>query len=208
MVGPYQVEYAPIFPKRYLNFIYYFDSLIPNMQFQGKTNEYLSLVDISSENCHLLKSALESSLSILWNLEAGTELIIDGVSYSLEANEVIFLTEFHKVETLKVKPMRMVRFNRSFYCILDHDSEVSCKGLLFYGASTVPRIALPEAELEKFEIFWKMFNLEMQSRDKLQIEMLQMMLKRFIILCTRLIKEQNHQIQLEHHTIDLIREFN
>ena len=53
-----------------------------------------------------------------------------------------------------------------------------------------------------------MFKIEMKSRDSLQIEMLQMMLKRLIILCTRLIKEQNQQSQLELPTLDLIREFN
>ena len=26
------------------------------------------------------------------------------------------------------------RFNREFYCIVDHDREVSCVGLLFYGS--------------------------------------------------------------------------
>ena len=178
------------------------------MQFQGRTNEYLLLTDITSQNCHILNEPIESSLSILWTQEEGTELIIDGITYTLAKNQVIFLTEFHKVEVIKVNSIRFIRFNRSFYCILDHDNEVSCKGLLFYGASTVPSISLPEEELEKFETLWTMFKIEMKSRDSLQIEMLQMMLKRLIILCTRLIKEQNQQSQLELPTLDLIREFN
>jgi hypothetical protein len=54
---------------------------------------------------------------------------------------------------------------------------------LFFGAS-ISKIAIPD-ELEKFEILWKMFAIEMVSKDDLQNDMLQMMLKRLLILCTR-----------------------
>ena len=154
------------------------------MQFQGKANEFLLLQDITPQNCHLLNESIESGqsvLSVLWSQEGGTELIIDGIPYTLQKNQLIFLTEFHQVKVQKVKSTRLIRFNRLFYCILEHDNEVSCKGLLFFGASKVPNILLPEEEEEKFETLWNMFRIEMKSRDSLQIEMLQMMLKRFII---------------------------
>jgi hypothetical protein len=35
----------------------------------------------------------------------------------------------------------MARFNRSLYCIINHDNEVGSKGLLFFGATGVPVIA-------------------------------------------------------------------
>lgn len=53
-----------------------------------------------------------------------------------------------------------------------------------------------------------MFLLEMQSPDDLQLEMLQMMLKRFLILCTRIYKKQHDMAQLDHGQVDLIRSFN
>jgi hypothetical protein len=43
------------------------------------------------------------------------------------------LTEYHKVEVLKVTTARLIHFNRAFYCIADHD-KVGCKGILFFGA--------------------------------------------------------------------------
>jgi hypothetical protein len=46
-----------------------------------------------------------------------------------------------------------------------------------------------DEELEKFEILWKMFAIEMVSKDDLQNDMLQMMLKRLLILCTRVQKQ-------------------
>jgi hypothetical protein len=42
----------------------------------------------------------------------------------------------------------------------------------------------------KFEILWKMFAIEMESKDDLQNDMLLMMLKRLLILCIRIYKEQ------------------
>lgn len=53
-----------------------------------------------------------------------------------------------------------------------------------------------------------MFLIEMQSKDDLQIEMLQMMLKRLLILCTRLYKEQRQLAPLAKNNLDLVREFN
>lgn len=177
------------------------------MQFTGSAEELLMLKEISPDNCYLLKETSASALSIVWNREEGTHLIIDNVDYYLEKNQMIFLTEFHHVQNKKVGQLRLVRFNRAFYCISDHDSEVGCRGLLFFGAADVPSIQIPEEEVEKFETLWRMFELEMGSHDRLQIEMLQMMLKRLVILCTRLHKEQNDP-QADTETHDLIRQFN
>lgn len=177
------------------------------MRFIGNTQEYLHLDTIDDSQCHILKEVIESSLSILWFESNNNELIIDGVRHTFKAGQIIFLTEFHKVEVIKVGRIRFLRFNRPFYCILDHDAEVGCKGVLFFGASKLPIIAIPEAEFEKFDTLWKMFVLEMESNDNLQIDMLQMMLKRYLILCTRLYKQQAdfpEQVQ----DADLVREFN
>ena len=50
--------------------------------------------------------------------------------------------------------------------------------------------------------------MELESNDDLQLEMLQSMLKRFIILCTRIYKAQNNYAELETGKADVIREYN
>jgi hypothetical protein len=65
---------------------------------------------------------------------------------------------------------------------------VGCKGFCFYASQSEDFNS--DEELEKFEILWKMFTIEMVSKDDLQNDMLQMMLKRLLILCTRVYKEQ------------------
>lgn len=178
------------------------------MEFKGNTNEYLRLECITSDNCFIVKEKIESSLSLLWMTDDGNHLRIDGKDYIFQKNEVICLTEFHHTEVKQVSSMLLVRFNRPFFCIIDHDSEVGCRGILFFGASQLPVFRIPEGELEKFDLLWKMFLVEMQSKDELQIEMLQMMLKRLLILSTRLYKEQQQLAPLEKNNLDLVREFN
>jgi len=50
---------------------------------------------------------------------------------------------------------------------------------------------MEDSSLDVFETVFRMFKLELANKDELQLEMLQMMLKRFLILCTRSLKQQD-----------------
>ncbi len=179
-----------------------------HMKYTGISQEKLFIQNVTTENLYELATNFKDDLYILWNLEEEMILLIDGIEFKLSPNQMIFLTEFHKITVKAVGLVRLLRFNRSFYCIIDHDYEVGCKGVLFFGASQVPLITVTEEESFKFETLWEMLTIEMNSRDSLQQEMLQMMLKRFIILSIRLYKSQ-HQLQnIEKGKLDIVREFN
>ena len=177
------------------------------MQFQSTSGEFLTLQEITTKNSYLLQQKLENSLTILWFISDNNRLTIDGQSRCFNKYEMIFLTEFHKLEIDEIQKVRLVKFNRPFYCILDHDIEVGCKGVLFFAASALPSIKVPVSDVERFEIFWRMFTLEMESSDDLKKDMLQMMLKRFLIMNTRIFKNQS-QYPSEQSESDLVREFN
>lgn len=177
------------------------------MKFIGSTTEYLHLEAVGKYNCGILTETIESALSILWFKSGANELIIDGQIHSFKENQIVFLTEFHHVEIEGIVEVRFLRFNRPFYCVLDHDNEVGCKGVLFFGASQLPIIKIPASEQEKFETLWNMFEIEMQSNDDLQIDMLQMMLKRYLILCTRIYKSQTHFPENIPDS-DIVRDYN
>lgn len=177
------------------------------MKFTGHTQEYIYLNTITSQNCSVLQESIESSLTILWFQSNKNIISIDGKEEVFTQNQIVFLTEFHKVIPKKIGTIRVLRFNRPFYCVLDHDSEVGCKGILFFGAAQLPVIQIPEAELTKFNTLWEMFMIEIQSDDKLQIDMLQIMLKRYLILCARLYKAQKKYPKKEQE-INILREYN
>lgn len=178
------------------------------MKFTGNSEEYIILDTINSGiNCHILKESIATSLSVLWFSSDDNKLNIDGVDQTFNENQIVFLTEFHKVDVTRVTNARFLQFNRSFYCVANHDEEVSCKGLLFFGASELPIIDIPEEDIATFETLWKMFVIEMESFDSLQMEMLQTMLKRYLILCARVYKLQHNEPE-EKTKLDIIREFN
>lgn len=177
------------------------------MLYTGQLNEYIQLAEIDHANCDLLQEKITDGLTVIWTL-AELKIKVDGGEHTFPSNSVLFLTEYHKVEVLAVNSARLIRFNRAFYCIADHDSEVGCKGILFFGASQFPKITIPEEALEKFEILWKMFSVEMVSKDDLQNDMLQMMLKRLLILCTRMYKEQTELTTFDKKQLDIVREYN
>ncbi len=178
------------------------------MEYRGRNGEYFAVIDITADNLHLLQESRRSELSILWFESDNNRLQIDAVEHSFHRDELVFLTEFHQVEMTELGKLRLLRFNRPFYCILDHDSEVGCKGVLYFGASSLPFIRPEGEDLEILKAVWKMLGLEMASRDHLQLEMLQMMLKRILILCTRIYKDQSKFHDLEQPNVDLVREFN
>jgi len=178
------------------------------MKFTGQNDEIIELRELEKGELITFDKELTNPLLFIWIKGQNSEISYEGTTQTLKDNTILCLTVFHKIEFNNLETARIIKFNREFYCVLDHDSEVSCKGLLFYGASQLPIFQIPSEETEKFETFWRMFNIEMQSKDELQLEMLQMMLKRFIIMCTRVHKNQNNISKLDKREVDILREFN
>lgn len=178
------------------------------MIFQGSNAEYFELRSIQNNVPALLQPVPPSTLSILWFEGEGQRIVVDAVEYLLSANTVIFLTEFHQLQIQEIEQVHLLRFNRAFYCIADHDVEIGCKGLLYFGASTLPLLELDEADQQKIHALWEVMEQEIKAKDGLQLEMLQMLLKRLLILCTRLYKQQTHTAHLPSVEMDLYRAFN
>ncbi len=178
------------------------------MEYRGKNGEYFELVTINQSNCDILKSSGNNQLSLLWFTSDLNYLSIDLVPYTFNKNKIICVTEFHMIEIEKIHELKLLRFNKPFYCILDHDSEVGCKGILYYGSPSLPLIDIIDSDIEILESVWKVLLIEMKSQDSLQLEMLQMMLKRILILCTRIYKTQNNFQSLDKAYVNIVREFN
>lgn len=178
------------------------------MKFIGQNKEYIEIVEINKSSANLLNDTKESELSLIWFKADNNKVTIDAVDYVFKTNDIISLTEFHTINAESLQEATFIKWNRSFYCVVDHDSEVGCKGILYYGASTVPIISLDEKHVDILTTLFKMLYIEMESRDNLQLEMLQMMLKRLLILCTRIYKDQNLVSNLRTQSIDTVREYN
>lgn len=146
-------------------------------------------------------------MAILWNRGPAQQLTVDHESFDFPANSLVSLSGNQIHSLSRSEDVVVWQFNREFYCIIDHDQEVSCVGLLFYGSQQLSFVKLDAQEGPKFDLLFKVFIDEYGEKDNLQAEMLRMLLKRLIVKLTRLYKTQT-EIQAPVDELDEIRQFN
>ena len=146
---------------------------------------------------------------IIWVKENTVSFMVDTVPVQVKKNEMIFFTPHNKVELIsKEHQLISFSFNREFYCINDHDHEVSCYGHLFYGSSEAPIIELCKKDQVSFNRLMEVFKEEFEYKDHIQGQMLQMLLKRMLIKSSRLIKEVMEKPDMPQTQLDIVRQFN
>lgn len=153
----------------------------------------------------------ENLIKIFWNRENNPiNLQIDGVWLKLNANQIITLTYFHHLvfEKNTTNNITAFAFNREFYCMQQHDDEVSCYGILFFGAQSIPIINISQEQLPKFNALYEVFLDEFMQKDTIQGQMLEVLLKKMVIKCTRIAKENVYSQNSNNSQIEIIRKFN
>ncbi|MEM1127733.1 MAG: AraC family transcriptional regulator [Bacteroidota bacterium] len=154
-----------------------------------------------------LRGTQEGLLTIAWNRGPAQILHVDAVPCEVPSGSIVTLMSSQAYHFEAPQDVVRWQFNRDFYCVVDHDVEVSCAGFLFYGARGLLRIALDAEEQRKLHALLDVFIDEMQTQDTAQGEMLRMLLKRLIIRLTRLAHAQ-HLGQLDDRpSFDLVRQF-
>lgn len=148
-------------------------------------------------------------LGFLWNKGTSpVSVLIDSEPLSLLPNQILSFTSFEHVLVNDSPDWVMLIFNRPFFCVHTHENEVACNGLLFYGTPGVPVLTLGEADIFRMTTLLRVLREEFDEQDESQEEMLRTMLKRFILLCTRLGRRQLLKESPEKTETDLIRHFN
>ena len=125
--------------------------------------------------------------TIAWNPAEGQTVTIDGVEYAFPANSLLTLLFSQSFSFENPENIVAWQFNREFYCIIDHDSEVSCVGFLFSSTDHL-FVTLGDQDRQKLQLLSDVFVEEFKTSDNIQNEMLLVLLKRLIIYVTRLAK--------------------
>ena len=166
----------------------------------------ISLSSNFNENKVLQKD--KSLYKFIWVQNGSLTLEVDHVIMTLEQDEIIPLTPLHHIAFKEINGDYLtLLFNSNFYCIFGHDNEVSCNGFLFNGTSDIMRLRLTLEQKEILLDITSKFRNEYLIKDNLQEEMLRILLKRFIISCTRFAREKfsiNHE---KEKSFDIIRQF-
>lgn len=148
-------------------------------------------------------------LTIAWNRGPAQKAAIDNVLYDFPANTVLCLMVNESFHFEKPSDIVAWQFNRDFYCIVNHDKEVSCVGFLFYGSGQRMFMAIDEKHERKLELLLQVFKDEFETPDPIQGEMMLALLKRLIIIVTRLAREQYIVgNDLTSDKLDIVRKYN
>lgn len=159
---------------------------------------------------HASKSLLEnkSFYKFLWVQKGMIKVEVDHVIMQINEGEIISLTPLHHIDIKEVEGDYLsLLFNSNFYCIFGHDNEVSCNGFLFYGSSHIMHLKLTSLQLAKLCTISDLFIDECAIKDKHQEEMLRILLKRFIITCTRIARDKYLINEEKEKAFDIVRRF-
>lgn len=146
--------------------------------------------------------------TIAWNPSESQTVTIDGAEYEFPANSLLTLLFNQSFSFEDSAGIVAWQFNREFYCIIDHDSEVSCVGFLFSSTDHL-FVKLNEQSQQKLQLLSDVFIEEFKTSDHIQNEMLLVLLKRLIIYVTRLAKSGYAPVKkLPDERFHTIRKFN
>lgn len=146
--------------------------------------------------------------TIAWNPGESQLVTIDGTEQEFPANSLLTLLFNQSFSFERSAELVAWQFNREFYCILDHDSEVSCVGFLF-GSTDHLFINLDEQARQRIKLLLDVFVEEFRTSDNIQDEMLVVLLKRLIKYVTRLAKSEFvPSAKLPEEKFHTIRKFN
>lgn len=175
-----------------------------------KTNGVILLrVNESRFEAKSFTEKAQNLLTIAWNRGDRQTVKVDDKEYVLEKEGVIVFNANQTFSFEKPDTLVAWQFNREFYCIIDHDQEVSCVGLLFYGHREVPIIQLDQEDQRKLDMLLQVFIDEYaEEDDNLKTEMLQVILKRLIVKLTRTYKKQTKLAHLSDNEMGTVRQFN
>jgi AraC-like DNA-binding protein len=180
-----------------------------NLKFESnyKSFEWIPIqthADRELFNAHPYKK----DISILY-VPAESRVLIDFREFITE-KPTLFFCGYQRIQILKGEQLTVLNYNRDFYCIQIHDSEVACDGILFNNAGQFPATELsPEEDQTIRQLFAEIGN-ELHLNDSSMEEMVRILLKQIIIRATRLWKQQQlpDQILEIPAEVEFYRNFN
>jgi AraC family transcriptional activator of pobA len=176
-----------------------------------QTNGKLVFIHEEAVSAHILRERVEKEqmLAIAFNNGQSQQVNIDGIQYSFPPNSIVPLVSGQLFHFEKSEQITLWQYNRDFYCLVDAYHEISCLGMLFFGFAGNIFLQLDEVHQLKITHLKQMFIDEFNTRDLIQSDMLQMLLKQLVVITTRLAKEQFISSRIfEDEKFDLIRQFN
>lgn len=163
-----------------------------------KTHHYkdifeLSIVDFKKA-CTVHNPKKIDTYSIFWITEGKGTYHIDFKQYNFNGNVVFFLSpgQVFSVASEVIKKAYKLSFKQDFYCVETHDKAIACNGLLFNNIYETPFVTPNDVQTKKLENIIQSIAEEISIDSTAQYDMLQSLLKQFIIASVRIKNETSH----------------
>jgi AraC-like DNA-binding protein len=179
-----------------------------HIYFKKEINAYFSVQSLDIYQQHVGLTEMHKWFSVFIINELAGTIRIDNEDFSSDSPSVLFVTPGQIVSLAKVTDWNgfVVSFNSEFYCIEYHDSEISCKGLLFVNNFRIVSIQLNKQQSEIFNNTVLEIAREFETSEDLLDEMLKNLLKNLLIRSNRLFKQQCSE-ESDDINFELIRKF-
>ena len=146
--------------------------------------------------------------TIAWNPAESQTVTIDGTEHDFPANSLLTLLFNQSFRFENSAGVIAWQFNREFYCIIDHDREVSCVGFLFSSTDHL-FVKLNDQAQKKLQLLADIFIEEFNTPDNIRNEMLLVLLKRLISYVTLLARSGYAPVEkLQDERYHVVRKFN
>ncbi|MGB4771437.1 MAG: helix-turn-helix domain-containing protein [Chitinophagaceae bacterium] len=145
--------------------------------------------------------------TIAWNRGKATKVWIDEVPHAFGANTVlpIMLNQSFRFED--GTDIIGLQFDRNFYCLQNHDSEVGCYGFLFFGPQPTMFVHLQPDDQIRIEQLYQQFTEEFDNKEDIKAGMLRALLVNLVIQLTRIAKRQYIPTHPSQQSFELIRQY-
>lgn len=181
------------------------------MKLQYSTFKDEDLFILTDFNCQPAQQLLDKQgmYKIVWSREDSVNINIDGYDMTIQKDHVVFCTPLNIIKVpMGTAGIISFVFNKEFFCIQTHDEQVSCNGFLFFGSSQPQLVELCEKEKSQFSTMLTLFEEDFNIKDQLQGEMLRSLLKRMLIVSTRLLRDNLPEPSMNNVSMDIIRQYN
>jgi len=171
----------------------------------------IGLIGINDKSIDSINGEMYKSYIKILYLPKGYKLTVDFTVYDTSQPSLFFVApnQFLKVEKYGTASGHFIFYNRDFYCIQIHDSEVTCDGLLFNNMNNMPMITVPKHEGDFINYLFEQIESEFSLNDTSHEEMIRTYLKQLLIRSVRLWKGQHLEKTIVEQNIhlDFFRKF-
>ncbi|MCI0751591.1 MAG: AraC family transcriptional regulator [Flammeovirgaceae bacterium] len=137
--------------------------------------------------------------SILWIKKGTGKYKADFSEYEFASGTMLFFSPYQPFMLMTESTLEgvVMNFHPDFFCIIKHQKEVACNGVLFNNIYQPPSIKIPGSGAIEFERIIDKFREEMIVPSLAQYESLVSYLKIFLIHASRIKVQQHPQAQTD-----------